>query len=60
MGDQAKTNIKQKGKYLTVNNKHLLITQQKYMSLSLVTSNPNKGEINHSWVRGATKMIEKR
>jgi len=41
-----------------MNNKHLLITQQIYMSLGLA-SNPNKGELNHSWVRGATKMVEK-
>ena len=44
MGDQAKASIKQRRKHLTLNNKHLLITQKIYVNLGLVTSNPNQRE----------------
>lgn len=42
-----------KEEHITMNNKHILITQKTYMSLSLVTSsNPNKGgELSHSWLK---------
>ena len=58
MSDQVKINIKQRRKHITMNNKYLLTTQKIYMSLSLVTSNPNKGELSHSWLKWASKMVK--